>query len=199
MFQRTAPGIDLSNTYIPRILNDQVQGTTTRDGATEDNEEEQEHQEDELVYEDDDDTLTVANGSNKPKGPVKMTCSHQQFVNLLIELLSFHAWYKDGDAPFGPEYQDGDADSLHTSICQMINRIILFCPRTEGSGWKLQKLHDILHLPVTLVFFWHASQYDAGPGKHLLKDFFKDEARRSQQRGDDVFIDQVARRMHEKM
>jgi hypothetical protein len=68
-----------------------VWGNATQGGATEDNEEEQEHQEDELVYEDDNDTSTVANGSNKLKGPVKMTCSHWQFVNLLIELLSFHA------------------------------------------------------------------------------------------------------------
>jgi hypothetical protein len=149
----------------------------------EDNEEDQEHQEDDLVNEDNDDTLTVANGSNKPKGPVKMTCSHWQFVNLLIELLSFHAWYKYGNAPFGLEYQDGDADSLLTSIHQMINWIISFCPWTEGNGWKLQKLHNILHLPITLVFFWHASQYNARPGKHLLKDFFKDVARSSQQWG----------------
>jgi hypothetical protein len=49
------------------------------------------------------------------------------------------------------------------------------------------------------VFFRHASQYDAGPGEQLLKDFFKDVARRSQQRGNGVFIGQVARRMHEKM
>jgi hypothetical protein len=49
------------------------------------------------------------------------------------------------------------------------------------------------------VFFWHASQYDARPGKHLLKDFFKDVARRSQQWGNGVFIGQVASRMHEKM
>jgi hypothetical protein len=81
----------------------------------------------------------------------------------------------------------------------MINRIISFCPRNEGNGWKLQKLHDILHLPITLVFFCHASQYNAGPGERLLKDFFKDVARRSQQRGNGVFIGQVARRMHEKM
>jgi hypothetical protein len=141
----------------------------------------------------------MTNGGNKPKGPVKMMCSHRQFANLLIELLSFHAWYKYGNAPFGPEYQDGDADSLLTSICQMINRIISFCPRNEGNGWKLQKLHNILHLPITLVFFSHASQYDAGPGERLLKDFFKDVARRSQQWGNGVFIGQVARQMHEKM
>jgi hypothetical protein len=141
----------------------------------------------------------MTNGGNKPKGPVKMMCSHRQFANLWIELLSFHAWYKYGNAPFGPEYQDGDADSLLTSICQMINRIISFCPRNEGNGWKLQKLHNILHLPITLVFFRHASQYDAGPGERLLKDFFKDVARRSQQWGNGVFIGQVARQMHEKM
>jgi hypothetical protein len=173
----SAPGVDLSNTYVPPILIDQARGTAAQGGAMYDNEEEQEHQEDEFVYEDDDDTLTVvANGSNKPRGPVKMTCSHRQFVNLLVELLFFHAWYKYGNAPFGLEYQDGDADSLLTSICQMINRIISFCPWNEGNGWKLQKLHDILHLPITLVFFWHASQYDARSGERLLKDFFKDVA-----------------------
>jgi hypothetical protein len=195
----SAPCVDLSNTYIPPILIDQARGTTARGGATYDNEEEREHQEDEFIYDDDDDTLTVANGSNKPRGRVKMMCSHQQFINLLIELLSFHAWYKYGNAPFGLEYQDGDADSLLTSICQMINRIILFCPRNEGNSWKLQKLHNILHLLITLVFFWHASQYDAGPGEHLLKDFFKDVARRSQQQGNGVFIGHVASWMHEKM
>jgi hypothetical protein len=90
----SAPGINLSNTYIPPILINQVQGTTAQGGAMYDNEEEWEHQEDEFIYEDEDDTSTMANGSNKPRWPVKMTCSHWQFVNLLIELLSFHAWYK---------------------------------------------------------------------------------------------------------
>jgi len=193
----SAPGVDLGNTYVPPILNNQSRRTAARrGGAAEDNEEEQENQEEVFVYEDDDET---SNGRNKPKGPVKMTCSHRQFVNLLIELLSFHAWYKYGDAPFGPEYQEGDADSLLTSIRKMINRIISFCPRNEGNGWKLQKLHDILHLAITLVFYRHASQYDAGSGERLLKDFFKDVAKRSQQRGDGVFMGQVARRMHEKM
>jgi hypothetical protein len=195
----SAPGVDLSNTYIPPILIDQAQGTAARGGATYDNEEEWEHQENEFIYEDDDGTSTVAIGGNKPKGAVEMMCSHRQFANLLIELLSFHAWYKYGNAPFGPEYQDGDADSFLTSICQIINRIISFYPWNEGNGWKLQKLHDILHLPITLMFFCHASQYDAGPGERLLKDFFKDVARRSQQRGNGVFIRQVARQMHEKM
>jgi hypothetical protein len=176
-----------------------VQGTAAQGGAMYDNEEEREHQEDEFIYEDDNDTLTMANGSNKPRGPVKMMCSHWQFINLLIELLSFHAWYKYGNAPFGWEYQDGDADSLLTSIYHMINRIISFCPWNEGNGWKLKKLHDILHLLITLVFFWHALQYDARPGEHLLKDFFKDVSRRSQQWGNGVFIGQVASRIHDKM
>jgi hypothetical protein len=101
----SAPGVDLSNTYVPPILIDQARGTAARGSATYNNEEEREHQEDEFVYEDDDGTSTVANGGNKPKGPVKMMCSHRQFANLLIELLLFHAWYKYGNAPFGPEYQ----------------------------------------------------------------------------------------------
>jgi hypothetical protein len=33
-------------------------------------------------------------------------------VSLLEELLSFHSWYKYGEAPFGPDYENGDADDL---------------------------------------------------------------------------------------
>jgi hypothetical protein len=33
------------------------------------------------------------------KKPVKMTCSRQQMVSLLEELLAFHSWYKYGELP----------------------------------------------------------------------------------------------------
>ncbi len=46
------------------------------------------------------------------KKPVKMTCSRRQMVSLLEELLSFHSWYKYSEAPFGPDYENGDADDL---------------------------------------------------------------------------------------
>jgi hypothetical protein len=87
------------------------------------------------------------------KKPVKMTCSGRQMVFLLEELLSFHSWYKYGEAPFGPNYENGDADDLLLLLRQMMARTIAFCLQEDGNGWKLQKLHEQLHLAIALVFF----------------------------------------------
>jgi hypothetical protein len=126
------------------------------------------------------------------KKPVKMTCSRRQMVSLLEELLSFHSWYKYGEAPSGPNYENGDADDLLLLLHQMMARTIAFCPREDGNGWKLQKLHEQLHLAIALVFFRHAQNFDAGSGERLLKDFFKKLAQTCQQRGQDTFIHQVS-------
>jgi hypothetical protein len=50
-----------------------------------------------------------------------------------------------------------------------------------------------------LYLFVHAKNFDAGWGKCLLKDFFKRYASRSQERGRDIFISQVAKWAQEKM
>jgi hypothetical protein len=71
------------------------------------------------------------------KKPVKMTCSRQQMVSLLEELFSFHSWYKYGEAPFGPDYENGNADDLLLSLHQMMACMIAYCPREDGNGWKL--------------------------------------------------------------
>ena len=113
-------------------------------------------------------------------------------VSLLEELLSFHSWYKYGEAPFGPDYENGNADDLLLSLHQMMARTIAYCPQEDGNGWKLQKLHEQLHLVIALVFFRHAQNFDAGSGERLLKDFFKKLAQTCQQRGQDTFIHQVS-------
>jgi hypothetical protein len=50
-----------------------------------------------------------------------------------------------------------------------------------------------------LYLFVHAKNFDAGWGERLLKDFFKRYASRSQERGRDIFISQVAKCAQEKM
>jgi hypothetical protein len=57
----------------------------------------------------------------------------------------------------------------------------------------LSKLHDLLHLVFGLYLFVHAKNFDARWGEHLLKDFFKRYASRSQEKGRDIFISQVAK------
>jgi hypothetical protein len=113
-------------------------------------------------------------------------------VSLLEELLSFHLWYKYGEAPFGPDYENGNANNLLLSLRQLMARTIAYCPREDRSGWKLQKLHEQLHLAIALVFFQHAQNFDAGSGERLLKDFFKKLAQMCQRRGQDTFIHQVS-------
>ena len=137
-------------------------------------------------------------GKEKEPAAKPMKCSIWQFRNLLEELLCFHAWYKVGLPPIVPTTTDEEVNHLQTCIRKMIARLIGYCPRNKGNGWKLQKLHELLHLILNLLSFCHSSNFDAGRGERLLKDFFKDLARNSQQRGQQIFTEQLAKRMYEK-
>jgi hypothetical protein len=77
---------------------------------------------------------------------------------------------------------------------KLVHKIVTLCPRKDGNKWKLQKLHDLLHLVSGLYLFVHAKNFDAGRGERLLKDFFKIYASRSQERGRNIFISQVSKR-----
>ena len=87
---------------------------------------------------------------------------------------------------------------LQTCIRKMMARLLTYCPRSEGNGWKLQKLHELLHLILHLLSFVHSSNFDASRGERLLKDYFKELARNSQQRGQQIFTEQLAKRFYEK-
>jgi hypothetical protein len=75
----------------------------------------------------------------------------------------------------------------------------MYCPKQEGNKWKLQKLHELLHFPLMLFFFYHAKNFDAGTRERHLKDVFKDVARNSQQWRQDTFLHQLGACMHEKL
>jgi hypothetical protein len=159
---------------------------------------------DEWMYDtdDDDDDNFIIDGGKKvivPKKTTPLQCSYRQFVDLLQEVLSFHAWYRYGDPPFDHDPDQEWIDEIQLRIRQMIARIITYCPRESGYGWNIQKLHDHLHLVIYLLFFHHAMNWDAGRGERLLKPFFKDTAVTCQQRNTDVFVTQLAARAQEKL
>jgi hypothetical protein len=137
--------------------------------------------------------------TNKNKGPVTMNCSRHQFVNLLENLLVFHAMHKCGPPLFSHSSSSSDADDLLLSLCKLVGQIITYCPRQKGNKWKLQKLHELLHFPLMLFFFHHTKNFDASTGERHLKDVFKDVTRNSPQCGQDTFLCQVGARMHEKL
>jgi hypothetical protein len=68
---------------------------------------------------------------------------------------------------------------------------------TNGS-YRNSMTYSIWFLDCTSLCV-HAKNFDAGWGEHLLKDFFKRYASRSQERGRDIFISQVAKRAQEKI
>jgi hypothetical protein len=90
----------------------------------------------------------------------------------------FHAWYKCGAPPKEDDFQE-----VLLYLRKLIHKIVTLCPRKDGNKWKLQKLHDLLHLVFGLYLFVHAKNFDAGWGECLLKDFFKRYASHSQERG----------------
>jgi len=126
-----------------------------------------------------------------------LNCSYKQFVHLLEELLCFHAWYKYGGSPIGMSMTQETKDHLNRSIRQMMHRMVLFAPRREGHGWKIQKVHDILHLLVHCDHFGSPDNFDCSHNERQLKDFFKIPAQTSQQRGQETFGKQLATNMQE--
>jgi hypothetical protein len=108
-----------------------------------------------------------------------LPCSRRQFIRLIEELLCFHAWYKYGPPPVTESTTNEEIDELQTSIRQLIARIQVYCPRHDGSGWRLQKLHELLHLVFFLRQYRHASNIDAGRGERLLKDFLRTPQQRA--------------------
>jgi hypothetical protein len=137
---------------------------------------------------------TAEKNKKKNKKAEPLPCSHSQFVGLLKDLLVFHASYKCGAPPKEDDFQE-----VLLCLRKLVHKIVTLCPRKDGNKWKLQKLHDLLHLVFGLYLFVHAKNFDAGRGECLLKDFFKRYASHSQERGRDVFISQVAKWAQEKM
>jgi hypothetical protein len=44
----------------------------------------------------------------------------------------------------------------------MVRKVIKYLPRNKGNGWKIQKLHELLHIVEDLVAFGSAKNFDTG-------------------------------------
>jgi hypothetical protein len=79
----------------------------------------------------------------------------------------------------------------------MMDMIVRGCPRSDGYGWKIQKLHELLHMASDIAMFGCPQNFDAGPGESSLKTWAKFPARTALKQGAVVFSESVARRLHE--
>jgi hypothetical protein len=206
----SVPSVNIRQAYKPPIIvRDDLSAPkdssdTDTDSNSDINDEDGDDDNDDWLYDtddDDDDDFIIEKGTKKKieKKTTPLQCSYRQFVNLLQEILTFHAWYRYGDPPFDHNPKQELVDNVQLRIRQLFARIITYCPRDTGYGWNIQKLHEHLHLVIHLLYFHHAMNWDAGRGERLLKPFFKDTAVTCQQRNTNVFISQLAARAQEKL
>jgi hypothetical protein len=120
-------------------------------------------------------------------------CSLQQLIELLEALLSFHAWTKLSESFV---VTDAAVRAMKESMTCLLDMVKIRLPRNEGNGWRIQKFHEMLHVPDDIVRFGSPRNTDAGPGERSLKHFAKRPARTSQKR-QPVFQGQVCGRLHE--
>ena len=110
-------------------------------------------------------------------------------------MLCFHAWYK---STVSFEWNKEKEGELLLSIRKMLYRLQLTFPRNEGNGWKLQKLHEILHLPVDVTNFGSPKNFDTGIMENRLIHVGKKNAKLTQKRGPKIFTEQLGNRIYEQ-
>ena len=132
----------------------------------------------------------------KSKKAVPLPCSYNQFVDLLEELLIFHAWYKTG-SPFSTSSSNREMNVVSRKIRKLLIRLKTCVPRTEGHGWKLQKFHELLHVVKAMHLWGHSENWDAGHGERFLKYWAKWLSATCQRIGRDAYTVQVSKRAHE--
>jgi hypothetical protein len=123
-------------------------------------------------------------------------CSTKNFVQLAEMLLCFHAFYKRGRL-----WKTNDKDApkqLDSALRRMMLQLTSTLNRGEGTmNWNIQKVHEILHLPMQMCEYGSASNYDAGIGESGLKHWAKRPARRALKGSIEVFTSSTACRVHE--
>jgi len=80
-------------------------------------------------------------------------------LEMLEELLAFHAWYKKGHQ-FSLKTK-GDKRKMFMAIRTMMGEIKMHAPRQDKNGWRLQKYHDLLHIARDIENFGSPNNIDA--------------------------------------
>lgn len=125
-------------------------------------------------------------------------CSTKNFVQLAEMLLCFHAFYKSGK--FWKVCNKNGPKKLETALRRMMLQLTSTLNRGEGTmNWNIQKIHEILHLPIQMTEYGSPSNFDAGTGESGLKLWAKRPAKRSLKGSIEVFTSSTANRVHEGM
>jgi hypothetical protein len=156
-----------------------------------------------------DDAASIDSGGKKTLADdtedVVQKCSYRDFQNLCESLLCFHSWYKiDSGTGFvmpaehlrllgpGERFQ-----TLSTAMSKLMTLVKYYLPRKAGHRWKIQKFHDMLHIPWDMFRFGSPKNWDAGFLESSLRFWAKFPAQSAQNRGYNEFVGQVSKRLFE--
>jgi len=128
--------------------------------------------------------------------PSGIICDAMDILYVLEMNLAFFAWYKRGE-PF-PVKDEASISAVKRSIGILLNSIKEFTPRNQGNGWKLQKFHEHLHLPMDIYMFGSPQNFDNSPMEHGLIDTAKRPADHAQ-KSTKLFVSQVTKHLLENM
>ena len=127
-----------------------------------------------------------------PKSPLNIN----DFKTILEDILIFHEWLKRGH----PYRWNDRLESLYQNrVIELMKDIMRHFPREAGNGWKIQKMHELLHLVPDIKRFGSPSNFDAGIGELLLQAFAKHPASTSRSLSPDQYMESIATRYHEQM
>jgi hypothetical protein len=109
--------------------------------------------------------------------------------------LAFHSWYKSED-PI--KWDAMSRTTIQQSIITMITKVKNVLPRNNGYSWRLQKFHELLHIPFDVENFGSPKNFDTGIMENRLIHVGKINAKHTQKRGCKIFTQQLANRIHEQ-
>jgi len=126
--------------------------------------------------------------------PSGIICDAMDILYVLEMNLALYAWYKQGE-PF-PINNSSSISMVKKSISILLNSIKEFTPRNHGNGWKLQKFHEHLHLPIDKYMFGSPQNYNNSPTEHGLIETAKHPADHAQ-KSCSLFVSQVTKHLLE--
>jgi len=98
--------------------------------------------------------------------PSGILCDAMDILYVLEMNLAFFSWYKRGE-PF-PVLDEDSISAVQKSISILLNSTKEFTQCNHGNGWKVQKFHEHLHLPLGIFMFGSPHNYDNSPTEHGL-------------------------------
>jgi hypothetical protein len=124
-------------------------------------------------------------------------CSLNDFREIAEALLCFHSWYKDEFPSMDWTDRNAAKASIGSAVSKMLAMLKYYVPRKKGNRWKIQKFHDLLHLPEDMDRWGSAKNFDVSALESALRYWAKLPAMTSQMQGYSDFVRQVAYRIEE--